>query len=181
MNQIVCFFQNDVYALRPESPDRDISYDSNRTQNLLSLSPPPPPPSLAPPPLPTPLPLTLPLLPSSLPLLSHYFGGEVGIHRCVVTCTHMNASCHRYECVMPHMGMPDVTRMRINTSYIIDINETCYTHECGAECGFVVGVTSTNMNASCHTYKCVMSRICMNPVTDMIESCRTCECVISHV
>ena len=45
MNQIVCFFQNDVYALRPESPDRDISYDSNCTHNL-SLSPPTPPFSL---------------------------------------------------------------------------------------------------------------------------------------
>jgi len=41
VNQIVCIFQNDVYALRPESPDRDISYDSNCTHNL-SLSPPTP-------------------------------------------------------------------------------------------------------------------------------------------
>ena len=80
--------------------------------------------------------------------------------------THMNASCHTYGWVMPHIWISLVTHM----------NESCHAYECVMS--HIWMGHATHMNESCQTYECVMSHIWMSHVTHMNASCHTCEWVM---
>ena len=74
--------------------------------------------------------------------------------------THMNASCHAYEWVMPDIWMSHVH---------IWISHIAYTSHV------------THMHESCRTCEWVLSHVWMSHVTRVNESCNTCEWVMSHI
>ena len=91
--------------------------------------------------------------------------------------THINVSCHTYQCLMSHIWMPHVTHM----------DASCHTYECLMSHIWMPHVTHMNAsyvargNTSCLTYKCLMSRIQMRPVSHINASCHAYECALSHM
>ena len=92
--------------------------------------------------------------------------------------THINMSCHTYQCLMSHIWMPHVTHM----------NASCHTYGCLMSHIWMPHTSHVGMphvshiNASCHTYKCalshnkcLMSRIRMRSVTHVSASWPTYE------
>jgi len=91
--------------------------------------------------------------------------------------THINVSCHTYQCLMSHIWMPHVTHM----------DASCHTYECLMSHIWMPHVTHMNAsyvtreNTSCLTYKCLMSRIQMRPVSHINASCHAYKCALSHI
>ena len=84
--------------------------------------------------------------------------------------THINESCHTYEWVMSHQGMP------IKASY----NDTSY-HTYERVKSHITTSQVTHINKSCCTYQRVMLHIWMSHVTRTNDLCHTYEWVLSHI
>ena len=81
---------------------------------------------------------------------------------CMSHVTHMNGSCHTYECVMSHIWMRHVTRTNESChcmSHVTHMNESCHTYE------WVMSHIWMR-----HTYGCIMSHISMRHVSHMNQS-----------
>ena len=84
--------------------------------------------------------------------------------------THINESCHTYEWVMSHQGMP------IKASY----NDTSY-HTYERVKSHITTSQVTHINESCCTYQRVTLHIWMSHAPHTNESCHTYEWVLSHI
>jgi len=104
--------------------------------------------------------------------------------------THMNVSCHTYECIMTHIRLSHVARTQTYMStiyqqqhtytlvmshiwmrHVIHVNESC--HIMNASCWTHTHTDDDNIPAATHIY--------MSHVAHMNASCHTCEWVMSHI
>ena len=113
-----------------------------------------------------------------------YGGCWVMSHIWMRYVTHMNETCHTFECVISHnMWTRHATHMNesrhtdewvmshIWMSHVTYMNESYYTYEWVMSHIWTCHVT--HINESCHTYEWVMSHIWMSHVTHSNESCHT--------
>jgi len=68
--------------------------------------------------------------------------------------THMNESCHKYECLLLHIRMSHV-KLADAQHPAVGMNESCHIRMSHV----------THMTESCHTYECLLLHIGMSHVT----------------